>query len=186
MFGSLGMPELIVIFVVALVVFGPSKLPELGKSLGEAIRGLRKSVSEADKPSFKTRIRRKKTKEIQPQRTILRSSACRPSSSSNLTRLRNEDTSLRNRQGFERSQLTELTNTNFESWRKESFVIATKIAYRNGSLSKLLAIFRSNATYTNCSNWSGSYASVGRSANCRFCNYWEVWNSETDRRRISA
>jgi len=51
MFGSLGMPELIVIFVVALVVFGPSKLPELGKSLGEAIRGFRKSVSEADKPS---------------------------------------------------------------------------------------------------------------------------------------
>jgi sec-independent protein translocase protein TatA len=32
------MAELIVIFVVALVVFGPSKLPELGKSLGEAIR----------------------------------------------------------------------------------------------------------------------------------------------------
>ena len=51
MFGSLGMPELIVIFVVALVVFGPSKLPELGKSLGEAIRGFRKSVSEDDKPS---------------------------------------------------------------------------------------------------------------------------------------
>ena len=49
MFGSLVMPELIVIFVVALVVFGPSKLPELGKSLGEAIRGFRKSVSEADK-----------------------------------------------------------------------------------------------------------------------------------------
>ena len=46
MFGSLGMPELIVIFVVALVVFGPSKLPELGKSLGEAIRGFKKSVSE--------------------------------------------------------------------------------------------------------------------------------------------
>ena len=38
MFGSLGAPELIVIFIVALVVFGPSKLPELGKSLGEAIR----------------------------------------------------------------------------------------------------------------------------------------------------
>lgn len=48
MFGSLGAPELIVIFVVALLVFGPSKLPELGKSLGEAIRGFKKATSEPD------------------------------------------------------------------------------------------------------------------------------------------
>ena len=60
MFGSLGMPELIVILVVALVVFGPSKLPELGKSLGEAIRGFRKSVSEADKPPIDNSDSRKK------------------------------------------------------------------------------------------------------------------------------
>ena len=53
-------------------------------------------------------------------------------SSSNLTRLRNEATALRNRQEFQRSQLTELANTDFESWAKESFEIATKIAYRNG------------------------------------------------------
>jgi S1/P1 Nuclease len=53
-------------------------------------------------------------------------------SSSNLTRLRNEATTLRNRQEFQRSQLTELASTNFESWAKESFEIATKIAYRNG------------------------------------------------------
>ena len=59
MFGSIGMPELIVIFVVALVVFGPSKLPELGKSLGEAIRGFRKSVSEADKPPIENSESRK-------------------------------------------------------------------------------------------------------------------------------
>jgi S1/P1 Nuclease len=52
--------------------------------------------------------------------------------SANLTRLRNEATALRNRQGFHRSQLTELANTDFESWAKESFEIATKIAYRNG------------------------------------------------------
>ena len=49
MFGSIGMPELIVIFVVALVVFGPSKLPELGKSLGDAIRGFKKAMNDADK-----------------------------------------------------------------------------------------------------------------------------------------
>jgi S1/P1 Nuclease len=53
-------------------------------------------------------------------------------SSSNLTRLRNEATSLRDRQEFQRSQLNELTSTDFESWAKESFEIATKIAYRNG------------------------------------------------------
>jgi hypothetical protein len=53
-------------------------------------------------------------------------------SSSNLTRLRNEATALRNRQEFQRGQLTELANTGFESWAKESFEIATKIAYRNG------------------------------------------------------
>jgi len=53
-------------------------------------------------------------------------------SSSNLTRLQNEETALRNRQEFQRSQLTELVNTDFESWAKESFEIATKIAYRNG------------------------------------------------------
>jgi S1/P1 Nuclease len=53
-------------------------------------------------------------------------------SSSNLTRLRNEASALRNRQGFQRSQLTELANTDFESWAKESFEIATKFAYRNG------------------------------------------------------
>src|SRR5262245_7297989 len=53
-------------------------------------------------------------------------------SSQNLTRLRNEATALRNRQEFQRSQLTELANTDFESWAKESFEIATKVAYRNG------------------------------------------------------
>ena len=36
------------------------------------------------------------------------------------------------RQGFQRSQLTELASTGFKRWAKESFEIATKIAYRNG------------------------------------------------------
>ena len=46
--------------------------------------------------------------------------------------LQNEATTLRNRQEFQRTQLTELASTGFESWAKESFEIATKIAYRNG------------------------------------------------------
>jgi hypothetical protein len=53
-------------------------------------------------------------------------------SSSNSTRLRNDSTALRNRQEFQRERLTELASTDFESWAKESFEIATKIAYRNG------------------------------------------------------
>ena len=45
MFG-LGMPELLVLLVIALVIFGPSKLPSLGKGIGEAIRGLKKGLEE--------------------------------------------------------------------------------------------------------------------------------------------
>lgn len=55
MFG-LGFPELAVILVIALVVFGPSKLPSLGKSLGEAIRGFKKGLEE-DQSSEKNKIR---------------------------------------------------------------------------------------------------------------------------------
>ena len=46
MFGSIGMPELIVIFMIALIVFGPRKLPELGRSLGRSIAEFKKATSE--------------------------------------------------------------------------------------------------------------------------------------------
>lgn len=45
MFG-IGMPELLVILVVALIVFGPNKLPEIGKSMGRAVREFKKAVNE--------------------------------------------------------------------------------------------------------------------------------------------
>jgi sec-independent protein translocase protein TatA len=45
MFG-LGIPELIVIFVIALIVFGPKKLPELGKSVGRAMAEFKKASQE--------------------------------------------------------------------------------------------------------------------------------------------
>ena len=45
MFG-LGIPELIVIFVIALVVFGPKKLPDLGKSIGRAMAEFKKASEE--------------------------------------------------------------------------------------------------------------------------------------------
>lgn len=43
---NLGMPELILIFVVALLVFGPKRLPELGKSLGRAMNEFKRSSQE--------------------------------------------------------------------------------------------------------------------------------------------
>lgn len=46
MFGSIGMPELIVIFVIALIIFGPRKLPELGRSLGKSINEFKRASNE--------------------------------------------------------------------------------------------------------------------------------------------
>jgi sec-independent protein translocase protein TatA len=47
MFG-LGWPELVIILVIILVIFGPRKLPEIGKALGSTIRELRKSSQGSD------------------------------------------------------------------------------------------------------------------------------------------
>ena len=48
MFGR-GLPEMMVVLVIALVFFGPAKLPSLGKSLGESIRGFKKALDEEPK-----------------------------------------------------------------------------------------------------------------------------------------
>ena len=56
MLGNIGPLEIIVVLIIALVVFGPKRLPELGRSLGKGIREFRGSVSgehddEDDRPS---------------------------------------------------------------------------------------------------------------------------------------
>jgi TatA/E family protein of Tat protein translocase len=46
MFGSIGMPELVIILVIALVIFGPRKLPELGRSLGKSLGEFKRASNE--------------------------------------------------------------------------------------------------------------------------------------------
>lgn len=47
MFG-IGLPELLILLVIILVIFGAGRLPEIGSGLGKAIRGFKKGVSEPD------------------------------------------------------------------------------------------------------------------------------------------
>ena len=51
MFGDIGVPELLVILLLVLILFGPSKLPDIGKSLGEGLRGFKKTMNETDEKS---------------------------------------------------------------------------------------------------------------------------------------
>ncbi|MBA3271247.1 MAG: TatA/E family twin arginine-targeting protein translocase [Acidobacteria bacterium] len=46
MFGSIGMPELVIILVIALIIFGPRKLPELGKSLGRSLNEFKRASTD--------------------------------------------------------------------------------------------------------------------------------------------
>ena len=46
MFGSIGAPELIVIFLIALLIFGPRKLPQLGRTIGKSLAEFRRATSD--------------------------------------------------------------------------------------------------------------------------------------------
>jgi len=46
MFGRLGLPELVIILVIALIIFGPRKLPELGRSLGKSLGEFKRASNE--------------------------------------------------------------------------------------------------------------------------------------------
>ena len=52
--GKLGLPEILVILAVALLIFGPSKLADLGKGLGEGIKNFKSSMKEGEDPNKKT------------------------------------------------------------------------------------------------------------------------------------
>jgi sec-independent protein translocase protein TatA len=48
MFGDVGVPEVIIILVILLLIFGPSRLGDLGASLGKGIRGFKRAIREPD------------------------------------------------------------------------------------------------------------------------------------------
>jgi len=50
MFGSLGVPELLIILLIVVIIFGASKLPQLGKGLGQGIRNFKDSVKSDEPP----------------------------------------------------------------------------------------------------------------------------------------
>ncbi len=60
--GSLGMQEIIIIFVLALIIFGPRKLPELGKSLGRGLSEFRKASNEL-KQTWEEEVRLEKERD---------------------------------------------------------------------------------------------------------------------------
>jgi sec-independent protein translocase protein TatA len=64
MFGSIGMPEMIIILVIALIIFGPRKLPELGRSLGKSINEFKKASNEL-RSTLEDEIRVEERKEQQ-------------------------------------------------------------------------------------------------------------------------
>jgi len=51
--GKLGLTEILLILAVALLIFGPSKLADLGKGLGEGIKNFKSSIKEGDEPGEK-------------------------------------------------------------------------------------------------------------------------------------
>lgn len=65
MFGSLGFQELLLIFAVALIVFGPRKLPEIGRSIGKALGEFRRATEDL-KSTIEREVKIEELKQIGP------------------------------------------------------------------------------------------------------------------------
>jgi len=65
MFGSLGVPELLLIFAVILIVFGPRRIPEIGRMLGKAMGEFRKATDDL-KSTIEREVRLEELKQITP------------------------------------------------------------------------------------------------------------------------
>jgi len=56
MIGGIGMPELIVVLVIVLIIFGAGKLPEIGAGLGKGIRNFKKATNETVEPAAEEKV----------------------------------------------------------------------------------------------------------------------------------
>ena len=74
--GSIGMPEIIIIFILALIVFGPRKLPEIGKTIGKGLAEFKKASNEL-KQTWEEEVRLDKDKESVTE--LLKESSIQPS-----------------------------------------------------------------------------------------------------------
>ncbi len=53
LFGTIGLPELLIILLILLLIFGASRLPQLGGALGRTVKSFKEGMKEAEKPSLK-------------------------------------------------------------------------------------------------------------------------------------
>ncbi len=60
MFSNIGFPGLILILVAVLILFGPKKLPEIGKALGETLKEFKKSTKELTDEAFQEKDKKEK------------------------------------------------------------------------------------------------------------------------------
>ena len=67
MFGSIGVPELIIIFTISLIIFGPRKLPELGRSLGRSLAEFKRASNEL-RSTLDDEIRADEQRELEARR----------------------------------------------------------------------------------------------------------------------
>jgi sec-independent protein translocase protein TatA len=85
MFGSIGMPELIIILVIALIIFGPRKLPELGKSLGRSLNEFKRASTDLQN-TLEQEIRLEEQKEKQVKEPDTFTSTGEPDSGTTVSR----------------------------------------------------------------------------------------------------
>ena len=76
--GPIGMPEMVVIAIIALIIFGPRKLPELGKSLGKSIAEFRRASNEL-KNTLEDEIRTEELQDARKSAQIPPSASAAPS-----------------------------------------------------------------------------------------------------------